>query len=408
MEGLKGVADKDQDGLVSVHELYEYVYEKVSQDARRIGGSMHPIQKGAMKGKIVLTQYETSEQKQAKALHLQAQSLFDAEKFNEAYELWQAVVKLLPQHEPANLGIAAIQGMREKAQREKQEALKRKQKALLKLRGTRKLLAAEFDHAMSLLEKSPDELNGNERASRELLDDLADGKISAENYLKSIKLLRESSAIISVEPPKRKAITEFGLKSIKQLRKFVAKKGKGAAPIKQNAPEQEALDTSTETLEREPIKERLRKSLLASLRTFIIAAVAALSFSGLTIYAVFYFQQSSKIGVLSKYTIVIYFPQNDPDLTKAAGDIKTSLAQYGFNDRQILPQEVSDAFLKTVVPPKGNEIRYQLNEVEAATKLKGILTEIYLTRTFTTRVAQGKDRQKVISIFLANAAAKAD
>jgi hypothetical protein len=105
---------------------------------------------------------------------------------------------------------------------------------------------------------------------------------------------------------------------------------------------------------------------------------------------------------------VIYFPQNDPDLTKAAGDIKTSLAQYGLNDRQILPQEVSDAFLKTVVPPKGNEIRYQLNEVEAATKLKGILTEIYLTRTFTTRVAQGKDRQKVISIFLANAAAKAD
>ncbi|MGH7596913.1 MAG: caspase family protein [bacterium] len=69
IEGLKGVADKDQDGLVTIHELYDYVYEQVSQHARKLGGSMHPIQKGSIKGKIFLTQYETAAQRQAKPLH---------------------------------------------------------------------------------------------------------------------------------------------------------------------------------------------------------------------------------------------------------------------------------------------------------------------------------------------------
>jgi tetratricopeptide (TPR) repeat protein len=407
MEGLKGRADKDQDGTVSVYELYEYVYDKVSQAALRVGGSMHPIQKGSVKGKIILTQYETPAQKKAKALHLQAQSFFDAEKFNEAYELWQAVLKLVPKHEAASFGIAAIEGMREKAWREQQEALKRRQKALLRLRGTGKFSAAEFNHAMSLLEKSRDELSGNERPMRELLDDLADGKISAENYIKSVRLLRDSSTLIPDDDPKLKPIKKIGLQGITQLFKNAATpKKKGAAPSKQKSPEQKALETATETLEREPITVRLRNSLLATMRTFFIAAVVALSFSGLTIYAVFYFQQSSKIGVLSKYTIVIYFPQNDRDLAKAATDIKIGLVKYGLNDRMILPQEVSEAFLKAVVPPKGDEIRYQLSEVEAATKLKSVLTEIYRTRTFATRVAQGKDKQNVISIFLVSAAGK--
>ncbi|MFQ5769192.1 MAG: caspase family protein [bacterium] len=57
IEGLKGVADKDRDGLVTVNELYEYIYQNVSNHARKIDGCMHPIQKGAIKGKIFLTQY---------------------------------------------------------------------------------------------------------------------------------------------------------------------------------------------------------------------------------------------------------------------------------------------------------------------------------------------------------------
>lgn len=371
MEGLKGGADKDEDGLVSVHELYEFVYEKVSQDARRFGGSMHPIQKGSLKGKIVLTQYESEAQKQAKMLHLQAQSLFDAEKFDEADELWQTVIQLAPKHEHAGLGLAMIQSNREKEQKRKQNALKHQQKILLQLRREGKLPTAEFDYAMSLIEKSQDELRGDDREIREFLDDLVDGAISIENFLRSLKLLREST-----------------LDEKKFSPEVSAKKEPGA---------------SIKSPQRQPFKGKLRKAFWAAIRILIIATVVALCFSGLTMYAVFHLQQSNKLGILSQYTLVIYFPQNDPDLSKAAKDIRSGLIKYGFHDRLILTQEVSDASLQAVVPPQGNEIRHQLNEAEAATKLKSILAEIYLARTFTTKAAQGTGKQTVISIFLANA-----
>ena len=59
IKGLRGEADKDRDNLVTINELYEYVYENVEKEARNAGGSMHPIQKGAIKGKIYLTQCTT-------------------------------------------------------------------------------------------------------------------------------------------------------------------------------------------------------------------------------------------------------------------------------------------------------------------------------------------------------------
>ncbi len=124
IEGLKGVADKDQDGLVTIHELYEYVFEQVSQHARKLGGSMRPIQKGSIKGKIFLTQYETAAQKQAKSLDTQAQALFHIGKFGEAYELWHQVIELVPDHEGAKQGLADIENRREEERRH--EVLERK------------------------------------------------------------------------------------------------------------------------------------------------------------------------------------------------------------------------------------------------------------------------------------------
>ena len=56
MKGLTGLADRDRDAQVTIHELYEYVYEEVSRHARSLGGSMHPVQKGSVKGRIFLTQ----------------------------------------------------------------------------------------------------------------------------------------------------------------------------------------------------------------------------------------------------------------------------------------------------------------------------------------------------------------
>jgi hypothetical protein len=309
-------------------------------------------------------------QKRAKTLHLQAQSLFDAEKFDEAYELWQTVILLAPKHEQARLGLAMVESNRENEQKRKQNVLKHQQKILLRLRRAGKLPAAEFDCAMSLIEKSHDELRGNDRAIREFLDDLVGGTISIENFLKSLKLLRESTLHEKRPSP---AVSE--------------KKAPGA---------------SIKAPPRRPVKEKLQNAFWAAIRIFIIVTLVTLCFSGLMIYAVSYFQQSNKIGVLSRYTIAVYFPQNDPDLSMAAQDIKSGLIKYGFQDRLILTQEVSDAVLNAVVRPQGNEIRYQTNEAKAATKLKSILAEIYLTGTFTAKVAQGTGKQTIIQIFLAN------
>ena len=51
LEGLRGRADFDRDGMVTVDEVYQYVSEKVPQAT---GQDQHPVRKGESKGQIVL------------------------------------------------------------------------------------------------------------------------------------------------------------------------------------------------------------------------------------------------------------------------------------------------------------------------------------------------------------------
>jgi uncharacterized caspase-like protein len=52
LEGLRGAADIDHDGAVSVDEAYRYVSEKVPQAT---GQEQHPVKKGSVKGSLVLS-----------------------------------------------------------------------------------------------------------------------------------------------------------------------------------------------------------------------------------------------------------------------------------------------------------------------------------------------------------------
>jgi uncharacterized caspase-like protein len=54
-EGLKGAADLNRDGIVSLQELYEYVEQQVSRKSRLIGGNQHPMMKGELEGVLPLT-----------------------------------------------------------------------------------------------------------------------------------------------------------------------------------------------------------------------------------------------------------------------------------------------------------------------------------------------------------------
>ena len=58
-EGLRGAADLNRDGIVSLQELYEYVEQQVTRKSRAIGGNQHPVMKGELEGVLPLTKVRT-------------------------------------------------------------------------------------------------------------------------------------------------------------------------------------------------------------------------------------------------------------------------------------------------------------------------------------------------------------
>ena len=54
VDGLKGAADLNRDGIVSLQELYEFVEQQVSTKSRAVGGNQHPVMKGELEGALPL------------------------------------------------------------------------------------------------------------------------------------------------------------------------------------------------------------------------------------------------------------------------------------------------------------------------------------------------------------------
>jgi len=54
VQGLKGAADLNKDGIISLQELYEYVEQQVTTKSRAVGGNQHPVMKGEMEGVLPL------------------------------------------------------------------------------------------------------------------------------------------------------------------------------------------------------------------------------------------------------------------------------------------------------------------------------------------------------------------
>lgn len=55
VNGLKGGADLNRDGLVTLQELYEYLEQQVTAKSRAAVGNQHPVMKGEMEGVLPLT-----------------------------------------------------------------------------------------------------------------------------------------------------------------------------------------------------------------------------------------------------------------------------------------------------------------------------------------------------------------
>lgn len=54
-EGLKGAADLNHDGVVTLEEIYAYVEPEVTKNSRAVGGNQHPVLKGEVEGALPLT-----------------------------------------------------------------------------------------------------------------------------------------------------------------------------------------------------------------------------------------------------------------------------------------------------------------------------------------------------------------
>jgi uncharacterized caspase-like protein len=54
INGLKGAADLNRDGIVSLQELYEYLEQQVTAKSRSVGGNQHPVMKGELEGVLPL------------------------------------------------------------------------------------------------------------------------------------------------------------------------------------------------------------------------------------------------------------------------------------------------------------------------------------------------------------------
>jgi hypothetical protein len=54
LQGLKGAADLDRDGIVMLQELYQYLEQQVARKSRAAGGNQHPVLKGELEGLLPL------------------------------------------------------------------------------------------------------------------------------------------------------------------------------------------------------------------------------------------------------------------------------------------------------------------------------------------------------------------
>ncbi|MDL2125008.1 MAG: caspase family protein [Deltaproteobacteria bacterium] len=186
-EGLKGKADINEDGFVTVDELYSYVSKQVTREARQLGVGQHPVKKGMVVGEIPLTRCETKEMMLIKELNSKANMLFKGGEYGDARERWNEVLKSDSKNAEA---LAGIEESKKKIE-EMEAIIREKQRTLLDLHNIG-LPAKEYDEAMILLKKNPKTYTELERNIVEYIEKLLKGDISIDVYVDTLNLIKEN------------------------------------------------------------------------------------------------------------------------------------------------------------------------------------------------------------------------
>ena len=66
-QALKGSADNDDDGLISVVELFQFLTLRVPTAAKQMGSSQHPVLKGEISGTFPIAVAKPQQEPQAEA-----------------------------------------------------------------------------------------------------------------------------------------------------------------------------------------------------------------------------------------------------------------------------------------------------------------------------------------------------
>lgn len=200
VEGLRGAADTDGDGRVTIQELYDFICARVTEQARKMGGSMNPVQKGFVQGRVYLTAYETAAQKEARSLAETARRQQAEGALEAALDTWRRAAALVPDDPALAEGLAGATAAWDAFERRRE----RKRHVLLQARQNGELTLEEYTRGMTLLDKTPAAMTPVEAEIWAFLDPFTDGKMPAAVYLDSIRLLTASEApvpAVSPSPP---------------------------------------------------------------------------------------------------------------------------------------------------------------------------------------------------------------
>jgi uncharacterized caspase-like protein len=180
-EGLKGKADLNKDGVVTVDELYKYVFSKVTEKARLSGGRQHPLKKGTIIGEIPLTHYETEKMRNLKEFHYQ-------KKFEDALNKYEEIIKIDKDNSDA---LNCIEKLKKEVGQQT-TIFKNKQRKLLYLNDEKGLPSREYSEAMIILKKNPSMYTEKEKKISRYVEELLKDEICVETYIDTRKLIEEN------------------------------------------------------------------------------------------------------------------------------------------------------------------------------------------------------------------------
>jgi uncharacterized caspase-like protein len=182
VKGLEeGEADRDEDGYISIEDLYRYVCDKVKTETK---GQQVPMKWGIdEKGEIVIAKsIKTLEKKRTEIERLSknARELQNQGRLDEALDIWNKVRELDHKNAEAPQGIKQIEG-----EKKKRAELEAKIDKLFDYYKKGSIPGTIYNKAVGIIRNPPSTLSDKEETLTKLVEDLLNDSLTVENFVLS-------------------------------------------------------------------------------------------------------------------------------------------------------------------------------------------------------------------------------